>query len=506
MLRFSRRPSDTCGFLVLYWFTVLILLAGLGLFAAERITMIADRSFIIQENVETAEPKAGYFEVELPDFVFCTYVAKALSIDKRYTIETIELSDVPEGQMVKTPCWNSIQSTPYKSMHVLRSKTRYINALAAGEDPRMRFTFDAEFSETDWNRAALYVLPRTKMDEYYPRKVVDKYEMSPDPELEQNMHYLSEGEVNAYISASIEKIRVLYGGFLGYFNVHDDLLTEYKAVSSVVLAYEEHRTAIGVLVPLTRTTRSQILTVSIHGAIASFGGVLSIISAGLIIFFGSKRVTPFGIVQKWFMRGSTRQNIMKAYGNWEDAEDLLDGFLDKRDKDSSNFIDEKRETDFSMDMDDEKPEKDRSRDIQETSEKDPSGDIQENQDKDRSRDTQEKPTEEKGRSRDTQVQQASAGSPPPPAAKRNTQVRQTPARPPRQPSHNEEVISLRRQVQAQEIRVREMETLLKTYYLDMDLASPRKGRSDNNDNKKEQRASRLETMVEIGDALQELSS
>jgi len=182
---------------------------------------------------------------------------------------------------------------------------------------------------------------------------------------------------------------------------------------------------------------------------------------------------------------------MKAYGHWEDAEDLLGGFSDKRDKDSSSFIDEKRETDFSMDMDDEKPEKDRrSRDIQETPEKNPSGDIQENQEKDRSRDTQD--------------QKASAGSPPPPAAKRNTQVRQAPTRPPRQPSQNEEVISLRRQVQAQELRVREMETLLKTYYLDMDLASPRKGRSDVN--KKEHRASRLETMVEIGDALQELSS
>ncbi|KAF9343146.1 hypothetical protein BGX34_007150, partial [Mortierella sp. NVP85] len=186
-----------------------------------------------------------------------------------------------------------------------------------------------------------------------------------------------------------------------------------------------------------------------------------------------------------------------------DAEDLLGGFLDKPDKDSSIFIDEKREMDFSVDMDDEKPEKDRSRDIQEISEKDPSGDIQENQDKDRSRDVQEKPTEEKDRSRDTQVQQASAGSPPPTAAKRNTQMRQTPARPPRQPSHNEEVVSLRRQVQAQEIRVKEMESLLKTYYLDMDLASPRKGRPDNN---KEHRVSRLETMVQIGDVLQELSS
>jgi len=80
---------------------------------------------------------------------------------------------------------------------------------------------------------------------------------SPDPELEQNMHYLSEGEVNAYITASIEQTDVLADGFLGYFNVHDS--TEYRAVSSLVLAYEPDRTSIGVLVPLTNTMHSQIL-------------------------------------------------------------------------------------------------------------------------------------------------------------------------------------------------------------------------------------------------------
>ena len=129
---------------------------------------------------------------------------------------------------------------------------------------------------------------------------------------------------------------------------------------------------------------------------------------------------------------------MKAYGNWEDEEELSGGFPEKRDRDSSSFIDEKRGTGFSMDME-EKPEKDRSRD------------------------TQEKPVE-KDRSRDTQVRQAPIDLPPQPAS---------------QPSLNEEMNSFRRQMQAQEMRVREMETLLKTYYLDMDLASPRKGRSDN---------------------------
>ncbi|KAF9362874.1 hypothetical protein BGX34_005353 [Mortierella sp. NVP85] len=448
MLRFSRRPSDTIGFLVLYWFTMLIALLGLGLFAYDRITMIADRGYVVQTVEETAPPKADYFDVFLPDFIFCTYVATPLDIDGRYAIETFDLSAVPDGKMVKTPCWNNVK--PYKSMHVLLSKTPYINAAAKDVDPRIRFTFNAQYNETDWNRAAFFVLPRNQMEDYYPKQEVEKQETSPDPELEQNMHYLSEGEVNAYITASIEKTEVLAKGFLGYFNVHDINMTEYRAVSSLVLAYEPYRTSIGVLVPLTRTTHSQILTMSIHGAIASFGGVLSIVSAGLIFFFGSKRVTPFGVVQKWFMRGSTRQNIMKAYGNWEDAGD------------SSSFIDEKRGTGFSMDMK-EKPEKDCSRD------------------------TQEKPAE-KDRSRDTQVKQAPTELPPQLAS---------------QPSLNEEMNSFRRQMQAQEMRVREMEALLKTYYLDMDLVGAKKDRSDK---RKDQRSSRLETMVEIGDALQELSS
>ena len=82
---------------------------------------------------------------------------------------------------------------------------------------------------------------------------------SPDPELEQNMHYLSEGEVIAFVRASIEKTDVLFDGFLGYFNVVDDTKASYKAVSSLVLAYEIGKTWIGVLLPVTKISHKQIL-------------------------------------------------------------------------------------------------------------------------------------------------------------------------------------------------------------------------------------------------------
>ena len=171
-----------------------LLVFGLGLFAYDRILMIRDRSHVIQTKVVTAPPKTDYFGVYLPDFIFCTYVATPLYIDDRYKIETFDLQAVSQGKMVETPCWNG-GGTPYKYMHVLMSKDTYINAADKNVDPRMRFTFEAKFNETDvsgvmlpipseernvlvvipprisfpnafseqWNRAAFFVLPRSKL-------------------------------------------------------------------------------------------------------------------------------------------------------------------------------------------------------------------------------------------------------------------------------------------------------------------------------------------------------
>jgi len=97
------------------------------------------------------------------------------------------------------------------------------------------------------------------VNQYSPKSYVDAYDLQPNPELQQNMHYLSEGEVNAYISVSVEKTEVLADGFLGYFNVHDESKAKYMVFSSAVLAYEEGKTWIGIILPLTRTTHSQIL-------------------------------------------------------------------------------------------------------------------------------------------------------------------------------------------------------------------------------------------------------
>ncbi|KAI8358812.1 hypothetical protein B0O80DRAFT_256513 [Mortierella sp. GBAus27b] len=54
---------------------------------------------------------------------------------------------------------------------------------------------------------------------------------------------------------------------------------------------------------------------SIQSAIGSFGGVLSLVSSVLVLFFGAGRVAPFGLVQKWLLRSSTKAKIRKAYRN-----------------------------------------------------------------------------------------------------------------------------------------------------------------------------------------------
>ncbi|KAF9349713.1 hypothetical protein BGX34_001638, partial [Mortierella sp. NVP85] len=215
MLRFSRRPSDTIGFLVLYWFVMTITLVGLGLFAYERIEMVKGRQHFLQSKTEYAESGTTSFKINIPDFVFCTYNATVGYTDERYTNETIKLTEnVPEGKMVKSPCWNGASDSDFNYMHIYRSVNRVIDAADPFLDPRLKFTFVSAFNYTD-------------------------YDLRPNPELQQNMHYLSEGEVNAYISVSVEKTEVLADGFLGYFNVHDESKAKYMVFSTAVLAYEE---------------------------------------------------------------------------------------------------------------------------------------------------------------------------------------------------------------------------------------------------------------------------
>lgn len=66
---------------------------------------------------------------------------------------------------------------------------------------------------------------------------------------------------------------------------------------------------------LPQESTTEILVLSIQSAIGSFGGVLSLVSSVLVLFFGAGRVAPFGLVQKWLLRSSTKAKIRKAYRN-----------------------------------------------------------------------------------------------------------------------------------------------------------------------------------------------
>ncbi|ORZ26607.1 hypothetical protein BCR41DRAFT_202676 [Lobosporangium transversale] len=61
----------------------------------------------------------------------------------------------------------------------------------------------------------------------------------------------------------------------------------------------------------------QVLLVSAPDAFSSWGGLFSLVFGVFYMLFGSRRMSPFGIIQKYMLRSRTKAMIANIYGNWK---------------------------------------------------------------------------------------------------------------------------------------------------------------------------------------------
>ncbi|KAF8974980.1 hypothetical protein BGZ46_009540, partial [Entomortierella lignicola] len=138
-----------------------------------------------------------------------------------------------------------------------------------------------------------------------------------NPEFRSNYHYGIQGSTNLHAFVRPEETRVLRNDFWGYFNQYNASATEYTLTSTLDFNSASGLTWIGLALPTVVVKNKQVLPLS-----------------------------PFGLIQKYLMRSSTKANISRVYGNWKKDEDGIyreeggdrKGYRDSAMSFSSSFI------------------------------------------------------------------------------------------------------------------------------------------------------------------------
>ncbi|KAI8358809.1 hypothetical protein B0O80DRAFT_256329 [Mortierella sp. GBAus27b] len=140
-------------------------------------------------------------------------------------------------------------------------------------------------------------------------------------------------------------IHTLRDGFLGYFGRRDGAKTVYSAEIDVRPATLGNLTIQDFWVEVREVIdETETLVVPIQAAIASFGGIFSLISSVLILLYGAGRIAPFGFVQRWFMNAGTRERMNTIYGTWKQGDGTANtaGTADDKEKQVDPFSSEKQ--------------------------------------------------------------------------------------------------------------------------------------------------------------------
>ncbi|KAF9168929.1 hypothetical protein BGX20_011036 [Mortierella sp. AD010] len=109
-----------------------------------------------------------------------------------------------------------------------------------------------------------------------------------DPDSRGNYHFGNANQTDLHAFVVPQQLRVLRSDFWGYFNRYNNSATTYSLTSTLDYMYNPGLTWLGFYPPVMRIENKQVL-----------------------------RLSPFGLIQKYLMCGSTKTNISRVYGNWK---------------------------------------------------------------------------------------------------------------------------------------------------------------------------------------------
>ncbi|KAG0231044.1 hypothetical protein BGX31_005656 [Mortierella sp. GBA43] len=316
-----RGPSDTIMFTVLYWISFYFTVIGLGVFAGERIAAVKRRSFVYDTNPISFDSQGSY----VPDIIFCTDNAKLTDNNLRYFYnKTISL----DGSLA--PSSNRAHS------------------LCAGGNTMMIVLFAKKLESGNMNTEGQIesIVLETNSTEYIQYTLLPsdinpfRQTLVPDAELDpqvvanmglRNTYYAKPNETTAFITVVPEIIQSPRKDFVGLFNLYGDE-EEHQLSSNVDTFHTPGLTLFQFTVPNAAVMKKKVLVMTIQDGLASWGGAFSLSICVFHFLFGIGRISPFGFIQKYLLRTSTRKRVLSTYekqGTDKDSSTDDDEELDK---------------------------------------------------------------------------------------------------------------------------------------------------------------------------------
>lgn len=298
---FLRRPTDTTTFTILYWLFLSISVVGLTFFALDRLVLVLRRDFVLESKMIYSEKVQ-----DVPDVIFCMKNATLVELPVYLDYIKVPLTgpNVPHGYHVSSPC----EDKYYNMMYVFWAKNAI--HISKASDMEAWIVFNTE--RKDITR---FVLLPAETNPYRRRTLIPNSEGRRKMDIMEpiNSHYANNTGYAIQINAIPRRTRVLRSDFWGLFNVYNTT-AEHSLTSSFEMAKISESSEFVLNLPLYRIEDREVLIVSLPDALSAWGGVCTLVFGAFFLLFGSARLSPFGVVQRYFMRSSTKANIAKVYG------------------------------------------------------------------------------------------------------------------------------------------------------------------------------------------------
>ncbi|KAG0221342.1 hypothetical protein BGX31_009981 [Mortierella sp. GBA43] len=305
---------------------------GLFSFAIDRIIRVAGRDHVFERK--TVEAK------NVPDIILCTFNATVMySEGFFYTAIPIKGSSIPPGFKVYSPCVSG------DTMFVIWTDfARLISDRTPGKkgtrvldpDADMMLEFHVQLNSTDPMNASVI---------YPTDNVFRQLTLLPDTadskQFKTNMkfHSIQPNEA-AYMTPSTLMTKPLRGGLFGLLGLHEKEYS-YDVSSAIDITNSPQYARLLYRVSDTWEMNEEVLLMSVPDALASWGGVFSLVVTVFYVLFGSRQMSPFGVIQTYLLSTSTKKAVKNVYGkrvhhNANENDDKNTDTLEEQEEESSS--------------------------------------------------------------------------------------------------------------------------------------------------------------------------
>ncbi|KAF9116238.1 hypothetical protein BGX27_004089 [Mortierella sp. AM989] len=317
MVRF-RKSSNSITYSVLYWTFLSGAIGTLVYYAYNRVSVVLERNFFIQSEDVYA---SGTNILSAPSFILCLTNAEpfdATLTPHYWSHKHVSLVDptIPEGQKIYSPCYAA--ATDMYIFSTFKDGVEYTYGGMAG----FNFSASVRGPNARGRPGQLFIVPHEdnpfQNTTFVPKTGVDPFRFS---DIQRNSYNFYQNSASILVTATLQRTKVLRNDFLGLFGSFNESATTYVINSNSQLLENLNVTMIRMWWPVKETESYQVLVVSAPEALSSWGGAFSLIVSIFVLLFGDRPFSPFGLIQKYILKSSTKKKIAYVCKKEKDADD-----------------------------------------------------------------------------------------------------------------------------------------------------------------------------------------